>query len=97
MSRLDKRGALSITAARQSRTEAADSQDLEGLVMLGARSVGFGDEVLAVLRVIQGRARPACRDLAGMTDRAMANCAAGQRALLFLPLSGVPFASAAGT
>ena len=31
-----------------------------------------------------------------MTDCAMANCTAEQRALLFLPLSAVPFASAAG-
>ena len=44
----------------------------------------------------KGRRRNARRGRGIAVELSAANCAADRRALLFLPLSGVPFASAAG-
>jgi plasmid stabilization system protein ParE len=62
------------------------------IIAYALETTSAGDEVLAVLRVIQGCAQLAGRNLAQMTDAAVANCVAARRTLLFLPLSGLPCA-----
>jgi plasmid stabilization system protein ParE len=83
-------------AGRVSRTYEKSRPGSPYIRAYALETTSAGDEVLAVLRVIHGARNWPAETPAGMTGRAMANCAAEERAVLFLPLSGPPFASAAG-